>query len=272
MSQALVTDTFRQVRTDLLSKVAEFQTLLTPYGMRGERFAQIVLDCLGRTPALLQCEPKSIIRAAYYAAEIGLELGGPLGDAYLVPFWNEKKKRKEAQCIPGYRGLIHVAMAADPRIVKFGAEVVYERDVFLLKYGAHPELEHSPVWKDAGAAIGVYAIAFLNVGLPELVPQFAHMPIADVDAIRDKALGKMKEKWMRDQSPWVTSEPEMQKKTGIRRLVKMMNLRGTRAALALDLDAREYAEAPSARTARSEDLKAKLGGVPSEVVEGEIDE
>lgn len=261
----VVQDTFRQVRSDLLSKVSEFQTLLTPYGMRGERFAQIVLDCLGRTPALLQCEPKSIVRAAYYAAEIGLELGGPLGDAYLVPFWNKKKKQKEAQCIPGYRGLIHVAMGADPRIVKFGAEVVYERDMFRLKYGAHPDLEHAPVWHDPGPAIGVYAIAFLNVGLPELVPQFTHMPIAEVDAIEAKAMSKMEEQWMRDQSPWSTAKPEMQKKTGIRRLVKMMNLRGTRAALALDLDAREYAEAPSARTQRAEDLKSKLGAVPIEV-------
>ena len=49
------------------------------------------------------------------AGELGLEVGGLLGEAYLVPFNNKVKHgnterwEKQAQCIPGYKGLIKLA-------------------------------------------------------------------------------------------------------------------------------------------------------------------
>jgi recombination protein RecT len=268
-STAIVQDTYRHVSNALTSRIQDFQTLLAPYGMSGARFAQIVIDALGRTPALLQCESKSIVRAAYYAAEIGLELGGPLGDAYLVPYWNGKQKRKEAQCIPGYRGLMHIAHAADPRIVNFDSQVVYESDGFSETRGAHPDLVHIPAKRDRGPAVAVYAVAFLKVDTI-LVPQFTVMSIEEVDAIEKESLSKMKEQWMRDQSPWAMHKAEMQRKTAVRRLVKMMNLRGSRMAIALEHDARDYGEKRG--TTRTDDLKTKLGQVPTEVIDGECDE
>jgi recombination protein RecT len=269
-SDALVKSTFTDVAVTLEKKVAHFDVLLEPYGMKGMRFIQVVIDALGRNPKLLECERQSIIRSAYYAASIGLELGGPLGDAYLVPFWNSKKNRREAQCIPGYRGLMHIARAADPRIVYFDAQCVHESDGFTETRAAHPDLVHIPSRRDRGPVVAVYAVAFLKVPDHQpLVPQFATMGIDEVNAIRDASLAKMKEQWMRDDSPWSKSEPEMQKKTAVRRLVKMLDLRGTRAAQALDLDAREYGEQQTARVARVDDLKARLGAVPAEVVDDE---
>lgn len=270
-STAIVKDTYRYVREQLTLKTAEIQTLLSPFGMNANRFIQIVSDVLGRTPKLLECEAKSIIRSAYYAAEIGLELGGPLGDAYLVPFRNSKKNRLEAQCIPGYRGLMHIAMAADPRIVLFDAQLVHEADGFTETRGASPDLVHIPARRDRGPVVAVYAVAYLKVpGREPLVPQFTVMSVDEVNVIRDASLSKLKERWMRDDSPWVKNEGEMQKKTGVRRLVKMMNLRGNRAAMALDLDAREYGEPETTRVARAEDLKTKLGHIPNEIVDAEV--
>jgi recombination protein RecT len=70
--------------------------------MDPERCYRILLSCWSRTPALQKCTPESLFRASLQAVELGLEPGGALGHAYLVPYGNQ------CTLIPGYRGLVEL--------------------------------------------------------------------------------------------------------------------------------------------------------------------
>ena len=90
----------------------------------GEQFVRVVLSEIGRNEVLLQCSPRSIIRACYEAASLGLMINGVLGHAYLVPYLG---KTKAAQLIIGYRGLVELAMRSG-KLRQVGAELVHAND------------------------------------------------------------------------------------------------------------------------------------------------
>ena len=89
-----------------LEKIQAAMTAVLPRHVTAARITKVVLSATSRTPALLDCTVQSICRAVMQASELGLEIGGLLGEAYLVPYWNKHSKAQEAQCIIGYQGLI----------------------------------------------------------------------------------------------------------------------------------------------------------------------
>jgi len=54
--------------------------------MNTDRVMKVVLRCVAMNPSLQKCTMESIFRSVLMAAELGLELGSPLGEAYPVPF------------------------------------------------------------------------------------------------------------------------------------------------------------------------------------------
>jgi recombination protein RecT len=272
MTSALVRRPYDEASEQLAKAEPVFQILLAPFSARPDlaaaRAIRVVQDALARTPMLLECTPQSIVRSAIYASELGLELGTPLGHAYLVPYYNSKKKRKEAQCIPGYKGLITLAYD-DPRVVGVRADHRHELDVFTEISGTAPQLNHTiDRAQPRGAAVGVYAAIQIRDGWPI----FRVMAMPDVDRIRDESLAKCREQWQRDASPWSKHEPEMQLKTAVRLVMKYAPL-GARLRRALELDAQEYGEKPSDPRGHAADLRSKLGvmvtAVDAEVIEDE---
>jgi len=80
----------------------EFKKVL-PIGMRPERLVRIALTCIRQTPELTSCNPESFVGALLVSAQLGLE---PVaGRAYILPFYNNKERRRDAQFIVGYKGL-----------------------------------------------------------------------------------------------------------------------------------------------------------------------
>lgn len=210
---------------DLLERARPKLAEVTPKHLTPDRLIRVAIAAAGRTPALLKCSPASLLNSVMQAAQVGLEPGSALGEAYLVPY------KDTCQLIIGYRGLISLARRSG-QIVSIEAHVVHERDKFTCKYGMNPTLEHEPDWSAApGEVIAVYAVAKLRDG----GTQVEVMTRAQVDAIRarSKASGS---------GPWVTDYAEMSRKTVVRRLCKYLPLSIEMAeALAID-DATEGAE------------------------------
>ena len=68
-----------------------------PSVMTPERFTRIVLSALSTNPKLAETTPQSFLGAMMTAAQLGLEPNTPLGQAYLLPYWNSKANAYECQ-------------------------------------------------------------------------------------------------------------------------------------------------------------------------------
>lgn len=179
-------------------------SVLTP-----ERFSRIALSALNNTPQLQRCTPMSFISALLNAAQLGLEVNSPLGQAYLIPYKN--KGTLECQFQLGYKGLIDLAYRSG-QIQTIQAQTVCENDFFEFEYGLNSKLVHKPAFSDRGAPIYFYGLfKTTNGGFG-----FSVMSKADMDsfaATYSKALGT-------SYSPWKTNYEEMAKKSVIKQALK----------------------------------------------------
>lgn len=176
-------------------------------GVRPEALIRFVLLDLQQNAKLRACDPGSIYLGLLACAQTGLEPGALKGEAYLVPFGGK------AQFIAGWKGLVKMARRSR-EVLSIGAEVVHEHDLFTLRLGTDPIINHEPARGDRGQVIGAYAVARLKNGGREL----EYMDIQQLDAVRRIAEARGK-------SPaWAAWSDEMQRKTVIRRLCKRLPL------------------------------------------------
>jgi recombination protein RecT len=183
-----------------------------------------------RNPTLLQCDPATVVRAVAMAAEMGLEPGSALNEAYLVPFKNTKVSpaRMECQLIPGYQGLVALCWRSG-FVESIDSAVVYTFDEFEFNRG-EGKLTHIPnmdvvpprrFWPagenddpdpDRYSMVKcVYAVARLKGGQRaiEVLPRWK------VEELRSRSRAS-------GSGPWVTDWEAMAKKTAIKQLVKML--------------------------------------------------
>jgi recombination protein RecT len=186
--------------------------MAVPKHLPVDRLLRVAMTSIQQTPKLLDCTPVSLLRCVMTCAQLGLEPDQFLGQAYLVPFWNSKKNVMEAQLIPGYRGYISLARRSG-EVQSVSAQVVYEKDEFILKYGINEDLTHIPAEGDRGKAKGAYVIFKYKDG----GYSFDYMSVGDIDKIRQRSKAK-------DDGPWVTDYDEMAKKTVIKRHSKLAPL------------------------------------------------
>lgn len=193
-----------------LNKAKPQLAMAVPKHMTPERVIRVAITAVQRTPALLECSPLSICGAVMQAAELGLELSGVLGQAYLIPRNNKHTQQKEANFQIGYRGLIALAHRSG-RVSSFAARIVYPTDEFKFSYGTNPHIEHVPSG-DEGEWTYVYAVLIEKDGGKD----FEVMSRRQVLAHRDRyALKPKYGEWV-----WDTALDEMAKKTVIRKLSK----------------------------------------------------
>lgn len=185
-----------------------------PNHLTAERFIRVALTAMSRNADLLVCDQRSVIGSLVQAAELGLEVNTPLGHAYLIPYWNSKTKRKEAQLQIGYRGFIALARRSGD-ISTIAAEVVYENDHFDIELGTNRGIKHKPNLNPAnrGTKIGVYATVQFKDGTID----FEYMTAEQVAAVQSRSKSG-------ESGPWKTDEEEMWRKTPIRRLSKRLPL------------------------------------------------
>jgi len=191
-------------------KIKAQMALALPKHMTSDRLARIALTEIRKVPTLAKCDQTSFLGAIMQCAQLGLEPGGALGHAYLLPFENRKKGITEVQFIVGYRGMIDLARRSG-QIVSLTARTVHENDEFSYQYGLNEDLKHVPATGDRGALLYVYAVAKLKDG----GVQFEVMSRSDVDKVRAQSKAG-------NYGPWQTHYDEMAKKTVIRRLFKYL--------------------------------------------------
>lgn len=171
-----------------------------------EKMARIALNELRTNDYLAKCaiqSPESFIAAISDASHLGLEIGGALGQAYLVPF------KGEIKMMPGYRGLLSLARRSG-EITSINAEIVYENDEFSLELGLESKVTHKPRLNgNRGEPMLAYMVAHFKDG----GHHFEWMTIEDVYKARDRSSAVQSGK----KTPWDTDRDEMIRKTVIRR-------------------------------------------------------
>ena len=176
-----------------------------PKHLSADRMARIAATEVRKTPALLNTTPASFLGAVMQSAQLGLEPGSALGQAYLVPYGNQ------CQLILGYRGMIDLARRSG-QVLSLSAFAVHEGDDFNYQLGLHPDIHHVPSCEADRVKkpiTFVYAVANLRGG----GYQFEVMSRAEVEAVKAKAKSK---------NIWNTYFEQMALKTVIRRLFKYL--------------------------------------------------
>ena len=178
-----------------------------------ERFTRIVLSALSSTPELNNCSRESFLGAMMTSAQLGLEPNTPMGQAYLIPYRNNRKGVTECQFQLGYKGLIDLAYRSGVKSIQ--VHEVYENDVFDFEYGLQPELKHKPALTDRGNVIAYYAVF-------ETAEGGAGFEIMSREDILKHAKQYSKSF---GSGPWKTDFDAMAKKTVLKRVLKYAPLR-----------------------------------------------
>lgn len=206
---------------------------LIPKGMDPDRITRIAWLACHKDEKLLKSDPVTLVTAVVQAAQLGLEMGGPLQQAFPVPYWNRDKGLYDVQMQPGYRGFIELMVRGGSAQDVF-ARVVRKQDHFRLIEGSEPKIEHEPAidgTEQDADIIGAYAVAVLPSG----IRKHEWVPISRILQIRDRVLGRQKEG--NKTGPWVTDFVEMCRKTPVRVLAKYVRITPELAA-AIELDNR----------------------------------
>jgi recombination protein RecT len=227
-----------------------------PRGLDGmlDRLGRCLLTEFTKTPGLANCSQTSLIGCMVQAAQLGLEIGGPLGQAYLVPYG------KEAQFQVGYRGLIALARRSGD-VLHLSSQMVHEADEFDFSLGTDTAIRHKPALRGRGTEIGCYAvIRTTNGGL-------------DVEWMSVEELDEHRRRYTKNNKAWESATNEMRRKTVLRRLLKRQTLAVDLLGRAMELDdqmgeqrldrlAPKLEAAPGPSGTRTEQLTARLGGGP----------
>ncbi len=201
-------------RADVLAKMIPSRS-----GIKVERLIKQAAMAAYKNPEIAKCDPASIVASVTQAAELGLDLSGPLGSAYLVPY------KRKCQLIIGYRGLIELVHRSG-RVKSIEARVAHENEPLEIRYGTDACISHVPAREHRGRIVGAYAIAHLACG----GMQFEWMWDDEINEVRRASPGK-------DQAPWRDHYAEMARKTVTRRLCKYLPMMPeVRYAVELDED------------------------------------
>lgn len=220
-----------------------------PSVMTPERFTRITLSALSTNPKLGETTPNSFLGAMMTAAQLGLEPNTPLGQAYLIPFYNGKKKQLECQFQIGYKGLIDLAYRSG-EISSIQAHTVYENDEFEFEFGLDPKLKHVPYkGSDKGDPAWFYAVFKMKDG------GFG-FEVMSVDDIRDHAK-KYSQSYNGDYSPWKTAFEEMAKKTVLKKALKYAPMKS------------DFVRAAASDETVKAELSDDMFSVPPEIIEAE---
>lgn len=245
---------------DTHDKLAE----IAANGFDVARFTRSVLTSANRNPKLAQCSPQSFAACAMECAQLGL-MPGAAGHVYLIP--RDKREKKggqwvtngsECTIIVGYRGLLHAIRKALPGIF-IDAHHVYEHDECDLVVGEKPR--HVLNLKERGESLGVYATA-KEPGSDEW-----HTVWMPRDELNEHKIAHAPTKYGTSTitGPWASHAPEMERKTALRRLAKILpTVQEVDALLAAEGDFSAPADdAPSGETVvdvRTYELNDEYGG------------
>lgn len=191
------------LRERLDARVDELRKAL-PSDIDPERFIRTVVTAATINPDLQACSWQSVWTACMRACQDGLLPDGRQGA--IVPY------KDRASWVPMYQGVIERAYRSG-QVKWIGADVVREGDQWEYWTDANGvHFRHIPGDDINAPVLRAYAAATLILGGTSV----AVLPLAELNKIR--AVSKTR----REDSPWNIWPSEMQKKTAIKRLAKML--------------------------------------------------
>jgi recombination protein RecT len=245
------------------------------------RLINAAFNLIAYDEKLLACTQQSIIGGVFEALKLGILLGGPMQEGWLIPFGNT------ATLVVGYMGYRNIIDRAGsvvdmhPRAVHNGKRrdgrewIEGTPDQFDYFFGDSPRIIHrplnaSPLFREQLRA--VYIVANLRKG----GKQMEVLELEEVEAHRLRSRAK-------DSGPWQTDYVPMALKTAVRKITKYLPKSNELLARALDLDDRAdrgvdqaleipagvtYVDADDAPTVRPpaspmERLKQTIGAAPA---------
>ena len=116
---------------------------ILPNKLDAGRLLKLACLATSKEPKLLQCTKQSMILALTASAELALDPSGTLGQAWIVPFFDHRRKVMEAVFIPGWKGLVQLVYRSG-RVESIMPAAVYEQDKFEYQLGDTPILKHTP--------------------------------------------------------------------------------------------------------------------------------
>lgn len=119
-------------------KPVTLQSMVTSAGIR-ERFNDVLgkkapafisslISVANNSDMLAKADPTTVITAGIMAATLDLPINQNLGFAYIVPFYNGKKRITEAQFQMGYKGYVQLAMRTG-QYKTINASEIYEGEI-----------------------------------------------------------------------------------------------------------------------------------------------
>lgn len=205
------------------------------------RLLSIAYNTIVYDPKLVQCTHASLLGGVMEALKMGITIGGPMQESWLIPFNNSKKdgdrwiKVLEATMIVGYQGYRNI-IDRGRAVLDLHPRAVHIRDAkpphFDYQFGTNPQIIHRP---QAGGPLtedelyAVYAVARLRGG----GLQMEVMLKDEIDKHRARSRAK-------DTGPWSNKQDyvPMALKTSLRKLSKYVPKSSEILARALDLDER----------------------------------
>lgn len=211
--------TIRENIEKMLPQIAK----VLPKHLTPERVSRIAMTTIQKNPKLAECDIKSLLGAVMAASQVGLEVDDILGQAYLVPFWNSKERRFDAQLQIGYKGFLDLARRSG-QVVNIVSQVVYENDEFDFEYGFDEKLKHKPATSNRGKAVYAYAYANLKDG----GRVFEVLTLEDIEKARMSSSSQKDFNTKKASATavgiWAEHYEAMARKTAIRRLAKYLPL------------------------------------------------
>jgi len=136
---------------------------------QSDRLIRCMITETSKNPSLLECTPVSLFGAVIQAGQLGFTIGGPLGEAYLLPFKNGKLSKqfgrdvREVQLCVGYKGYIQLGHRSNA-IRRITPVAVRQGDQFVFSRGLENKLEHVPLRNNRNRVTDYYVVIELMNG------------------------------------------------------------------------------------------------------------
>lgn len=147
-------------------QAAKFTKALQEALPRGRDYKQMVrgmATAMQVNPQLYRCTPESLQLSAIQAAQYGFDMAPQMGECYLVPFKDNRKGVTTCTLIPGYKGLIRLALN-NPKVANIRPIVAYKNDGFEYTEGLTPTIKHIPAKGSRGPSTHFYCVIDLVGG------------------------------------------------------------------------------------------------------------
>lgn len=282
MSKALslVQTADRALRDEIFPRVNE-RVQKPPSTIDRDTFWSLAFTAIFDSEQLQECvrdARHTVMSSLKLALEHGLYLGGPMAGAFLVAFWNNKRRRRECQLIPGYKGMEDLAMRSG-FVKEIRSGIYYKGDEFHFSNGLELQLAHTPdLMREAYVdeeILATYACLRLRTGgsVATVLPRPRLLEIRNRHAPTNKSGDIV--------GPWATDFPAMCRKSAIRAVLsdQPKAIEPMVKLLAFEdsgTDPTQLPQAPQAPAVGSAAVRGLIGGVhehgPDVIEEGPDDD